>query len=85
MSAVPFDTLAAAEDMERAGFDRAKAKAIAGAIRAGQGDLVTQADLRVAIAELRVEMSANTNKLVYSQIAVVGAGVGLMLAVLKLL
>ena len=46
-----FDTLAAARDLEAAGIDRQKAEAIAGAIRNGQGDLVTNADLEAALAK----------------------------------
>ena len=42
-----FDTLAAARDLEKAGMDRLQAEAVAGAIRAGQGDLATRADLRM--------------------------------------
>lgn len=42
-----FDTLAAARDLEKAGMDRTQAEAVAGAIRAGQGDLATRADLRM--------------------------------------
>ena len=40
-----FDTLSAARDMERAGLEREAADAVAGAIRAGQGELATKADL----------------------------------------
>ena len=46
MTAV-FDTLSAARDMERAGLEREAADAVAGAIRAGQGGLATEADLDV--------------------------------------
>lgn len=48
-----FDTLATARDLEAAGLDRPAAEAVAGAIRAGQGDLATKADL-VAL-EARVQ------------------------------
>lgn len=40
-----FDTLAAARDLETAGFSRAQAEAAAKAIRDGQGDLATKADI----------------------------------------
>lgn len=43
--ATTFDTLAAARELENAGMDRKQAEAVAGAIRAGQGDLATKADL----------------------------------------
>lgn len=41
-----FDTLAAARDLENAGLDRTAAEAVAGAIRAGQGELATKDDIR---------------------------------------
>ena len=40
-----FDTLAAARDLEAAGMDRPQAEAVAAAIRTGQGELATRADL----------------------------------------
>lgn len=43
---VAFDTLAAARDLENAGLDRTAAEAVAGAIRAGQGELATKDDIR---------------------------------------
>ena len=46
MSAAAFDTLQAARDIEAAGLARPQAEAIAAAIRNGQGDLATRADLR---------------------------------------
>ncbi len=45
MTTTAFDTLAAARQLENAGMDRKQAEAVAGAIRAGQGDLATKADL----------------------------------------
>lgn len=50
--AVAFDTLRAARDMEAAGLDRKAAEAVAGAIRDGQGDLATRADLNALRTEL---------------------------------
>ena len=44
-----FDTLAAARDLEGAGMARDHAEAIATAIRNGQGDLVTKADLEASL------------------------------------
>ena len=49
---VAFDTLAAARDLENAGLERPVAEAVASAIRAGQGELVTKADLRAEISRL---------------------------------
>ena len=43
--AATLDTLAAARDMENAGLPREAAEAVAGAIRAGQGDLATRGDV----------------------------------------
>ena len=45
MSASTFDTLTAARDLEAAGVERIQAEAIAKAIRDGQGDLATKADI----------------------------------------
>ena len=45
MSASTFDTLTAARELEAAGLERNQAEAIAGAIRSGQGDLATHADI----------------------------------------
>ena len=51
-----FDTLAAASDMEAAGMERAQAEAVAGAIRAGQGEFATRTDLRTEVSRLDVRM-----------------------------
>jgi hypothetical protein len=45
MTAAAFDTLKAARDLEAAGVEQRQAEAIAAAIRAGQGELATRADL----------------------------------------
>ena len=60
MTGIAFDTLSAAEALEAAGIDKAHAKAIAVAIRNGQGDLATKADineLRTEIASIRSELA----------------------------
>ena len=49
-----FDTLAAARELEAAGFERKQAEAVAAAIRSGQGDLATNSD----IAGVRIELTA---------------------------
>ena len=41
-----FDTLTAARDLEAAGFTREQSEAAAKAIRDGQGELATKADVR---------------------------------------
>lgn len=61
-----FDTLAAARDLEAAGFDRKQAEAVAAAIRGGQGDFATKQDidtLRAEMGALRGEMRAELNAL----------------------
>ena len=40
-----FDTLTAARKLEAAGMDRKQAEAVAGVVRAGQGEFATRADL----------------------------------------
>ena len=49
-----FDTLAAARELEAAGFGRKQAEAVAAAIRSGQGDLAANPD----IASVRIELTA---------------------------
>ena len=60
MSASAFDTLTAARDLEAAGLDKRQAEAIVGAIRSGQGDLATTADItsvKADIASIRSELA----------------------------
>ncbi|MDE0046513.1 MAG: DUF1640 domain-containing protein [bacterium] len=53
-----FDTLAAARDLESAGMDRAHAEAVAGAIRAGQGELATRGDLDALRTATQADLAA---------------------------
>lgn len=53
-----FDTLAAARDLETAGMDRAQAEAVAGAIRAGQGELATRGDLDALRTATQADLAA---------------------------
>lgn len=53
-----FDTLTAARDMEAAGMDRKAAEAVAGAIRAGQGDLATKGDVDTVRNATRADLAA---------------------------
>ena len=56
-----FDTLTAAHTLEAAGIERDQAEAIAHAIRNGQGDLATKADIttvRADITTVRAEIAA---------------------------
>ncbi|MCY4600823.1 MAG: hypothetical protein OXF27_13000 [Acidobacteria bacterium] len=52
MASAAFDTLAAARKLESAGMDRNQAEAVAGVIRAGQGELATKSDLAALQQEL---------------------------------
>lgn len=52
MNASTFDTLAAARDLEAAGVERTQAEAIATAIREGQGDLATKADITIVRTDI---------------------------------
>ena len=86
MNAVAMDTLEAARGLEAAGFEREKADAVvrmvAAAVAAGREDLATKADL----AEFKAELVAAVNKMLLSQIAVVGillAAMAVLLVALK--
>ena len=67
-----FDTLAAARDLEAAGIDRQQAEAIAGAIRNGQGDLVTKADLAATKADLEAAIARMERRLMLYGLALAG-------------
>ncbi len=70
-----FDTLAAARDMENAGLERKAAEAVASAIRGGQGELATKADLLA----LRSDMQAALwRAMLFQAFAIVGAVVALV-------
>ena len=56
MSTAAFDTLQAARNLEAAGVEQRQAEAIASAIRDGQGELATKADLSAGLAGLKVDM-----------------------------
>ena len=66
MNGTPFDTLGAARELEAAGIERRQAEAIAGAIRNGEGDLVTKDHLDAKLAGLE-------NRLVKWAVALAGA------------
>ncbi len=53
-----FDTLSAARELEAAGMERKAAEAVAGAIRAGQGELAAEADVQAGIGRLDTRISA---------------------------
>ena len=80
VSGTTFDTLSAAEALEAAGIEEAHAKAIAVAIRSGQGDLATKADineLRTEVASVRSELAS-----VRSELATIRWVVGIQSAVM---
>ena len=54
--AAAFDTLKAARDLEAAGVEQHQAEAIAAAIRDGQGELATKADLAAGLAGFETRM-----------------------------
>ena len=68
-----FDTLTAAHTLEAAGIERDQAEAIAHAIRNGQGDLATKADITTVRAEITAVKADITA--VRAEIAVVASRV----------
>lgn len=80
MNIVAMDTLEAARGLEAAGFEREKAEAlvrmVAAAVAAGREELATKADLAEFKTEFKAELkaafAAAVNKMLLSQIAVVG-------------
>ena len=79
MSAVGFNTLEAAEDLQAAGLDEAHAKAIVSTMyRAMSGGLVTKEHVSAEIAGLRSDM-------LKTAIGIVVANVTVTVALLKLL
>ena len=73
MDTTAFDSLTAARDLEAAGFDRSQAEAIAGAIRNGQGELVTKDHLDAKLADLETRLIERENRLVKWAVALAGA------------
>lgn len=71
-----FDTLTAARDLEAAGMARKQAEAVASAIRAGQGELATRADLRADLAGLETRLTTRMYGLALAVAAVVVASNG---------
>ncbi|MCY4286669.1 MAG: hypothetical protein OXC65_15175 [Thiotrichales bacterium] len=86
MTTSTFDTLAAARALEAAKFSREQAEAIAQAIRNGQGNLATKADLDTAIAGLETRLVKWGYGLGATVVALtVTLNAGLMYAMLRLL
>ena len=56
MDSATFDTLTAAHTLEAAGIERGHAEAIAHAIRNGQGDLATKADITAVKADVTTKL-----------------------------
>lgn len=93
MNVAVMDTLEAARGLEAAGVEHGHAEAmvkmVAAAAAASREDLATKADLaelkaefKAEFAELRTEFAAAVNRMLLSQIAVVGVLLAAM-AVLK--
>ena len=78
MTTTTFDTLKATHDLEAAGVERPQAEAIAAAVRDGQGDLATKADLMAGLAGLKVDM-------LKLAIGIVVANTGLTVGLLQVL
>ena len=73
MNGTPFDTLGAARELEAAGIERRQAEAIAGAIRNGEGDLVTKDHLDARLAGLEARLVERESRLVKWAVALAGA------------
>ena len=73
MNGTAFDTLGAARELEAAGIERRQAEAIAGAIRNGEGDLVTKDHLDARLAELEARLVERESRLVKWAVALAGA------------
>ena len=85
MTAGTFDTLSAARELAEAGMERRQAEAVAAAIRAGQGELATKADLSLLAAEFRADLAKAEARLTWRIFLIAGAQTGLIVALLKLL
>ena len=70
-----FDTLTTARDLEAAGLKREAAEAVAGAIRAAQGEHATKADLSELEARLQAVL---WRALLLQAFAIIGAVVALV-------
>ena len=77
MTASTFDTLAAADQLRRAGFDEAQSRAIVDIHRTASGALATRADLDALRAELRADL--------YRALWIQGAGIIAILIALRFL
>ena len=73
MNGTTFDTLGAARELEAAGIERRQAEAIAGAIRNGEGGLVTKDHLDAKLAELEARLVERESRLVKWAVALAGA------------
>ena len=85
MNAAAFDTLQAARDLQTAGMDRSQAEAVAAAIRAGQGDLATRADLRAELAGLDTRIVSLEARIYRAMLVQAFAIAGAVIAVIKLI
>lgn len=82
--AATFDTLSASRALQDAGMDRGQAEAIAGAIRDGQGELVTKEHLDAKLAGLESRLSERESRLVKWAVALAGAVVVILGLLIRL-
>ncbi len=73
-----FDTLKTARALEAGGFKREQAEAITAAIRSGQGELFTRADLETALAKFE-------SRLIEKFIVMIGIAVAVIIGSIKFL
>ena len=85
MTAASFDTLKAARDLEAAGMEQAQAEAVAAAIRAGQGDLATRADLRAEVVGLESGIAGLEARIYRALLLQAFAIAGIIIAAIKLI
>ena len=84
MSANPFDTLSAAQDLESVGIERKHAEAIAKAINHGDERAATKADLAATKADLEAAIAALRADL-YRALRIQGGAIVAILPALRFL
>ena len=83
MNGTAFDTLGAARELEAAGIERRQAEAIAGAIRNGEGDLVTKDHLDARLAGFEARLVERESRLVKWAVALAGAVVVILSVLIR--
>ena len=86
MASLPFDTHKAVKELQGAGFDEAQAEAVVATVgRAVVGNVATKEDIRELRNELKSDMQAMELRITLRTGGLIVAGVGLMVALTKLL